>query len=161
MNLPTLKYEPASLPRGLHELSIAQTIVETVVSEAEARPAERVAQIDVDVGELMQLDRRALAAGLRVLLDGSGLKGARVRLHVEGAAFNCRRCDKQWGMAEAKRQLERVPDALRVREPDSREIPLHFLPQLYPAFLRCPGCGSSDVLASRGKEIRVRGVLFA
>jgi hydrogenase nickel incorporation protein HypA/HybF len=145
----------------LHELSIAQTIVDAVVSEAHARPAERVARIEVDVGELMQLDRSALAAGLRVLLDGSGLKGARVRLHVEAADFACRRCDKRFGMAEARRQLEKVPDALRVREPDSKEIPLHFLPQLYPAFLRCPRCGTSDILASQGKEIRIRCVLFA
>jgi hydrogenase nickel incorporation protein HypA/HybF len=156
--LPTLKYEPGSLRQRLHELSIAQTIVESVVSEAERRRAERVAQIDVDVGELMQLDTKVLAAAVRVLLDGSRLKGARVRLHVESAAFACRRCGRQWGMTEAKKQLAEVPGALRIREPDSREIPLHFIPYLYPAFLRCPGCGSSDIFAYRGKEIRLRSV---
>jgi len=144
----------------LHELSIAQTIVDSVLSEADRRGAERVVQVDVDVGELMQLDRRALTGALRILLDGSRLKGARVRLHVESATFSCRRCDKQWGMAQAKKQLAEVPDGLRVREPDSKELPLHFLPSLYSAFLRCPYCGSSDIVAERGKEIRLRRVLL-
>ncbi len=142
----------------MHELSIAQTIVDSVVSEADKRQAEKVAQIDVDVGELMQLDRRALAGALKLLLDGSRLKGARVRLHVESAAFDCRRCGRRWGMAQARKQLAEIPDALRIREPDSKEVPLHFLPHLYSAFLRCPHCGSSDIFARRGREIRLRSV---
>jgi hydrogenase nickel incorporation protein HypA/HybF len=144
----------------LHELSIAQTIVDSVLSEADTRGGQRVVQIDVDVGELMQLDRKALAGALRILLDGSRLKGARVHLHVDHAAFSCRRCGRQWGMAQAKKQLGEVPDELRVREPDSKELPLHFLPSLYSAFLRCPHCGSSDISAQRGKEIRLRRVLI-
>ena len=144
----------------MHELSIAQTIVDSVLSDADTRGAERVVQIDVDVGELMQLDRRALAGALRILLDGSRLKGARVRLHVESAEFTCRRCGRRWGMTQATKQLAHVPDELRVREPDSKELPLHFLPSLYSAFLRCPHCGSSDILTQRGKEIRIRRVLL-
>lgn len=144
----------------MHELSIAQTIVDSVLSEADGRGRERVVQIDIDVGELMQLDRKALAGALRILLDGSGMKRARVRLHLESAAFTCRRCDKQWGMPQAKKQLAEVPDVLRVREPDSKELPLHFLPSLYSAFLRCPYCGSSDIFARRGREIRLRRVLL-
>jgi hydrogenase nickel incorporation protein HypA/HybF len=144
----------------LHELSLAQTIVDSVLSEAERMGGTRVARIDIGVGEMMQLDRRALAGALRILLDGSRLKGARVSLHVESAAFTCRRCDKRWGMSQAMKQLAEVPDVLRVREPDSKELPLHFLPYLYPAFLRCPYCGSSDILAYRGKEIRIRRVVL-
>jgi hydrogenase nickel incorporation protein HypA/HybF len=144
----------------LHELSIAQTVVDSVLSEVDRRGAEGVAEVDLDVGELMQLDRKALAAALRILLDGSRLKGARVRLHVERAEFACRKCDEQWGMPQARRQLAEVPDMLLVREPESKELPLHFIPYLYSAFLRCPHCGSSDILALRGKELRLRRIVL-
>lgn len=144
----------------MHELSIAQSIVDTVLSEAQKNDAKRVSEISVDVGQLMQLDRNALAFALRLLMTGPVLKGARVRVRVRKASFTCRKCDSEWGMAEAQKQLAEVPDTLRVREPDSKELPLHFLPFLYPAFIRCPRCGSSDTSSKEGEEIRLRRVVM-
>jgi len=141
-------------------MGIAQNIVDTVLSEAEKKGAKRITEISVDVGQLMQLDRDALAFGLKLLMRGPTLRGARVRVRVRKASFSCRRCNSEWGMAEAQKQLAEVPDALRVREPDSKELPLHFLPYLYPAFIRCPGCGSSDIFSREGEEIKFRRVLM-
>ena len=144
----------------MHEMGIAQNIVDTVLSEAEKKGAKRITEISVDVGQLMQLDRDALAFGLKLLMRGPTLRGARVRVRVRKASFSCRRCNSEWGMAEAQKQLAEVPDALRVREPDSKELPLHFLPYLYSAFIRCPGCGSSDIFSREGEEIKFRRVLM-
>ena len=144
----------------MHELSIAQSIVDTVLSEVQKKGAKRVTEISVDVGQLMQLDRSALAFALRLLMTGSVLKGARVRVRVKKASFTCRRCNLEWGMAEAQKQLADVPDALRVREPDSKELPLHFLPFLYPAFIHCPRCGSSDISSKEGEEMQLRRVVM-
>lgn len=144
----------------MHEMSIAQNIVDTVLSEAQKKGAKKVKEISVDVGQLMQLDRSALAFALRLLMTGPVLKGARVRVRVKKASFSCRRCDLEWGMAEAQKQLAEVPDALRVREPDSKELPLHFFPFLYPAFIRCPRCGSSDISSKEGEEIQLRRVVM-
>ena len=144
----------------MHELSIAQNIVDTVLSEVQKNDAKRVTEISVDVGELMQLDRNALRFALRLLMTGPVLKGARVHMRVRKASFSCRKCDLKWGMAEAQKQLAEVPDTLRVREPDSKELPLHFLPFLYPAFIRCPGCGSSDISSKEGEEIQLRRVVM-
>jgi hydrogenase nickel incorporation protein HypA/HybF len=144
----------------LHELSIAQSIVDTVLSEVKKNDAKRVTEISVDVGQLMQLDRNALAFALRLLMTGPVLKGARVRVRVKKASFSCKKCNLEWGMAEAQKQLAEVPDTLRVREPDSKELPLHFLPFLYPAFIRCPRCGSSDISSKEGEEIQLRRVVM-
>ena len=144
----------------MHELSIAQNIVDAVLSEVQDKGAKRVTEISVDVGQLMQLDRNALAFALRLLMTGPVLKGARVRVHVRKAFFSCRKCNLEWGMAEAQKQLADVPDTLRVREPDSEELPLHFLPFLYPAFIRCPRCGSSDIFSKEGEEIQLRRVVM-
>ena len=144
----------------LHELSLAQNIVDTVLSEAEKRDAKRVKEISVDIGQLMQLDRKALTFALRLLMVGPQLKGTRVRVHTVKATFSCQKCKLEWGMAEAQKQLEMVPDVLKIREPDSKELPLHFLPYLYPAFIHCPRCGSSDIISKEGTEIQLSKVIM-
>ncbi|MGP8125605.1 MAG: hydrogenase maturation nickel metallochaperone HypA [Nitrososphaerales archaeon] len=144
----------------MHELSIAQNIVDTVLSEVQKNDAKKVTEISVEVGQLMQLDRNALAFALRLLMTGPVLKGARVHVRVRKASFSCRKCNQEWGMAEAQKQLAKVPDSLRVREPESKELPLHFLPFLYPAFIRCPRCGSSDISSKEGEEMQLRSVVM-
>ena len=144
----------------MHELGIAQSVVDSALAEADKVKAKRVTSIEVDVGELMQLDVKALEDALRMLMRGPRLEGAAIDVRVTEASFSCRRCGAQWRMDEAKRQLEEVPDDLRIREPDSVELPLHFLPYLYPSFVRCPSCGSSDSSATEGEDIRVTRVVL-
>jgi len=139
----------------LHELSLAQNIVDSVLAEANAKGATRVLELRIEVGELMQIDRRALRFGLKLLMTGPLLEGARLRVNLKRASFRCRRCGAEWDMAEARNQLARVAPSLLVQEPDSRELPLHFFPYLYPAFIRCPKCGSSDASAIEGKDLEL------
>jgi len=142
----------------LHELSIAQNIVDAALEEADKAGAEKVLSIEIKVGELMQVEVDVLREALGLLMKGKRLEGASVKLDLVRASFSCSKCGETWGMEEARRQLAGVPDELRVREPDSVELPLHFLPQLYPAFLRCPRCGSSDVSVTAGEDIWLRRV---
>ena len=144
----------------MHELSVAQSIVDAVLSEAEKNNAKKVEEINVDVGELMQIDAQALEEMLILLMKGPKLARAKVRLNVQKASFLCRRCTEKWDMTEARKQLSSVPDDLLIREPDSKELPLHFLPYLYPAFLRCPKCGSSDIAVIQGEDIRIRRLIM-
>ena len=140
----------------MHELGIAQGILDSVRDEAERAGAKRVVSVDVEVGELMQLDIDALRGALTSQMLGPELAGAKVSIGLTEASFSCSRCGSTWGMGEARMQLAAVPDRLRVREPDSLELPLHFLPYLYPAFVRCPKCGSSDSSILQGEDVRIR-----
>jgi hydrogenase nickel insertion protein HypA len=145
----------------MHELSIAQSIIDAVLFEAEKNNAKTVREINIDVGELMQLDIQALSGALNLLMKGSKLGEARIFTHVKEAAFSCRSCGAKWSMADARKELDQVPDDLRIREPDSKELPLHFLPYIYSAFVHCPKCGSSDAAASDGAEdIRLRRLVM-
>jgi hydrogenase nickel incorporation protein HypA/HybF len=150
----------AGNPSILHELSIAQNIVDSILTEANDSSGKRVSMLDVEIGELMQLDRNALSYAIKLLMTGPLLSGARVRVHVKKVSFVCKKCGKKWGMAEAQKQLSSVPDSLRISEPDSKELPLHFLPYLYPAFIKCPECGSADITAIGGHEIRLKELTF-
>jgi hydrogenase nickel incorporation protein HypA/HybF len=58
-------------------------------------------------------------------------------------------------MDEAQKQLREVEKGLLIKEPDGKELPLHFLPQLYPAFVRCPDCGSSDIFLKDGQSVQI------
>ena len=144
----------------MHELSVAQSIVEFALYEADRNKAEKVVELDVDVGELMQVDTDVLRKALGALMNGPRLAGARVEVQTESASFSCQRCESRWDMQDAREQLSQVPDSLLVREPDSNEVPIHFLPALYSAFLKCPACGSTDFSAVRGEEIRVMRIVL-
>ena len=144
----------------MHELSVAQSIVDAVLLEAAKNGASHVKEINIDVGEMMQLDTRALTESLKILTSDAKLTGSKIRIHVKKAHFSCRKCQVQWDMREARKQLESVPDSLLVREPDSNELPLHFLPYLYPSFIHCPKCGSADVTTSEGEDIRLRKLVM-
>ena len=144
----------------MHELSIAQSIVDYALAEAERNDATSVDEIQVDVGELMQVDMGALRESIKLLMKGPKLEGCKVDLRVEEAKFRCRKCGTRWGMQEAKKQLLQTADSLLVREPESKELPLHFLPSLYSSFILCPECGSADSSADSGQEIRLRKMIM-
>ncbi|MDG6915315.1 MAG: hydrogenase maturation nickel metallochaperone HypA [Nitrososphaerota archaeon] len=144
----------------MHEMGIAGGIVEYSLSLVDERRASRVTEIWVEVGELMQVDVEALSEALRTLLSGPKLSGAKTNVKVRSAAFSCRRCGEGWKMDEVKKQLASVPSSLLVEEPDSDEVPLHFLPYLYPAFVHCPKCGSSDVAVADGQDVQLMRVVL-
>lgn len=141
---------------AMHELSIARNVVEYALTEAARNDSKRVEEVHVEVGELTQVEPDLLSRSLSMLMTGPRLQGCRVVVTTARATFVCRKCSSKWGMAEVRKELEKVPDELRVQEPESRELPLHFLPQLYSAFIHCPRCGSADISALSGEDIRIR-----
>lgn len=144
----------------MHELSIAHNVVTYALSEATKNDSKRVEEITLEVGELTQVEVDVLSKALALLMRGPMLENCRVQVDLAAATFVCGRCSAKWGMSEVRSQLDTVPDDLRVREPDSKELPLHFLPTLYSAFVRCPKCGSSDISAESGDDIRVRRLVL-
>jgi hydrogenase nickel incorporation protein HypA/HybF len=144
----------------MHELGIAQSIVDYALSEAKTRNADRVAEIHVEVGELAMIDRSVLSHALRMLKTGPQMERCRFSIRKRDVSFVCRKCAAKWPMAEAMKQLGEVPQELLVREPESNEVPLHFLPSLYPAFVRCPKCGSADIEATAGEDVKIMRLVF-
>ncbi len=145
----------------MHELSIAQSIVDAVNLEADKHKAKQVKEINIEVGELMQLDTNALSESLELLINNdSRLKKSEVFVHVQSALFYCNKCGSEWDMKVVREQLKQVSDSLLVREPDSKELPLHFLPSLLPSFVHCPKCGSADSAAVAGDNIKLRKLVM-
>jgi hydrogenase nickel incorporation protein HypA/HybF len=73
----------------MHELSIAQAIVD--VAARHARGA-RVARVHVRVGHLRQVVPTALAFAFELCAHGTPVEGAALELEPVGARVACRRC---------------------------------------------------------------------
>lgn len=143
----------------MHELSVAQNIVDTVLLEVDRNEGRLIKEINLDVGELTQLDTRVLTDALKILLVGK-LKGTRVVIHTKRASFSCEECNEHWGIEEAKSQLPKVPDSLLVRKPEGKRHARDFSPYLSHEFLHCPKCGSADITTIEGEDIKLRKVIL-
>lgn len=144
----------------MHEFGIAQGIVDYAIFEADRKNASKVVEIQVDVGELTMVERPILSHALRLLMAGPRLGGCKVRIRKKAVLFTCRKCSASLPMSEVMKQIGRVPEDLLVREPDSKEVPMHFLPSLYPAFIHCPNCGSADLEATGGEGVSIRSMVL-
>jgi hydrogenase nickel incorporation protein HypA/HybF len=73
----------------LHELSLCQAIVDTVVDHADGRP---VRCVNVRIGHLRQVVPQSLQFSWQVITDGSDLAGAQLYVEHVPASVTCRSC---------------------------------------------------------------------
>jgi hydrogenase nickel incorporation protein HypA/HybF len=73
----------------MHELSIAECIVDIAVRHARGRPVSRV---EVSVGHLRQVVPSALSFAFELVSQGTAVDGAELVLNVIPAAGRCRQC---------------------------------------------------------------------
>jgi hydrogenase nickel incorporation protein HypA/HybF len=75
----------------MHELSIAEGVVEVALRHASGR---RVAAVDLRVGHLRQVVPSALEFAFELVAEGTALEGAELRMDEVPAAGRCRSCGK-------------------------------------------------------------------
>lgn len=108
----------------VHELSIAQGILDTVVEQAKEHEATRVVSIRLRIGELTAIVDDALMFAFEVLSEDTCAKGARLDIEhvpwqvrcsdcaheftVVDAYPQCPRCDRVGGETIAGRELQIV-----------------------------------------------------
>ena len=73
----------------MHELSIAQSILDIAVEHAGER---RIVAVDVRVGHLRQVVPDALSFAFALLTEGTAAEGARLEIEHVPAAGRCRAC---------------------------------------------------------------------
>ena len=76
----------------MHELSIAEAVVEVVARHANGR---RVARVEVLVGHLRQVVPDALTFAFGLVAEGTCAEGAELRLEEVPAAARCRECETE------------------------------------------------------------------
>lgn len=76
----------------MHELSIAQSIVDTVRKRLPADEKRTVKSLKLKLGELVGIEQNSLAFGFEVASEGTPLHGARLEIEQVPVVYHCRRC---------------------------------------------------------------------
>lgn len=137
----------------MHEWSIAEGIVRSVLSFMKKHGVSCVREVVVATGELAQLDTDVLKEAFKLLSEDTPLAGAELRVEVERARFVCNVCGAKWGLHEIEDQLKSAP--MIADETGEYDLPLHYMPELVYAFARCPRCGSRDFDVIAGMGVKV------
>ncbi|OFV86113.1 MAG: hypothetical protein A2620_06220 [Acidobacteria bacterium RIFCSPHIGHO2_01_FULL_67_28] len=77
----------------MHELSLAQTLLETVEAEARRRPGAHVVTVGVRVGELSGVDPEALSFSFEALVADTALAPLALAIERCPRRHRCPRCD--------------------------------------------------------------------
>ena len=107
----------------MHELSVTNSILETVIKHAEANRAKRVTKIRIAVGELSDLNGEWIQKYFDYVSDDSIAAGASIEVTRTPPGFSCHDCDTEFDVDFSK------------------ESAVH-----------CPGCGGTNCTLERGRE---------
>lgn len=143
----------------MHEWSLAEAVLETLTSLLEREETKRVSEVEIICGEIMELDLDVFRFALEELSKGTHLEGSKFILREEKVVFRCNSCGYDWGF---ERVHDLLPEELGIREGTngSKESPIHFIPDLAQALMRCPNCGSRDFEAESGRGLRIHRVVL-
>jgi hydrogenase nickel incorporation protein HypA/HybF len=118
----------------LHEFSVAQSIVETVIQVAGQHGAQAVQEVNLEVGEVALVNVDQLGWHIDMLVRGTLAEGVRLRWTKVPAKIRCIGCGYEGGVRYAE------------SDPSS-----HFA---IPMF-ECPQCGSAQTTITSGRDLRV------
>ncbi|MFQ6074934.1 MAG: hydrogenase maturation nickel metallochaperone HypA [Candidatus Bathyarchaeia archaeon] len=123
--------------RAVHEFSTMQSILGTILKVAEEHGAERVVEVNLEIGELTFLNPEQLRFSFEVLSE---------KTIAEGAVLN----------------IERIRTKIRCLDcgyegPSKYDGPEYHTLDI-PVFLRCGRCGGISVKITAGRECNVKDI---
>jgi len=84
----------------MHELSIAQSVLEAVRAEADRRPGTRLCKVGLRVGELAGLDPEALRFGFEILVRETEFKSLQLEIEHCPRRQRCPQCGNEFAAHE-------------------------------------------------------------
>lgn len=117
----------------MHELSMAEAIVETVLDVAKKNDAQEIVEVTIEVGELTMLNPEQVKFLLGVLAEDTLIEGAEIIIEDVPVEIKCRNCEFT-GLANT-------------------EGSDHYL-----AIVLCPKCDERNVEILKGRECNVKTI---
>lgn len=117
----------------MHELSMADAMVKTVLDVAEKNDATEILEVTIEVGKLTMLNPEQLKFLLDVLVENTLLEGAEINIVELPVEVKCNSCEYT-GSADM----------------DGSD---HYL-----AIVKCPECGERNVEVTAGRECNVKNI---
>lgn len=131
----------------MHEWALAEAVLTTVLDIAAKENAEKILEIDIVMGELQQIDMETFKFALENLVKGTIAENARIVFETEKAVLKCNVCGYEWSFGEIIEKLDE----------EAREA-IHFIPEVFHAYIACPVCGSRDFDVVRGRGVYIKSI---
>jgi hydrogenase nickel incorporation protein HypA/HybF len=135
----------------MHEWSVAEGILRSVIGWAEENNINSVKRVKVAIPSFTFLEADILKQAYDTLKKGTIAENSVLEVSFKDPIFKCRNCGNTFTIREVINEINKVKDEF------GEEYPLHLMPGLAPAFIKCPKCGSNDVEVS-SQEITIEGV---
>jgi len=117
----------------MHELSMADAIVKTVLDAAEKNQAEQILEVTIEIGKLTMLNPEQLRFLLDVLTEDTLLQDSEIIIEEIPVEIECKLCNYK-GSTEL----------------DDSD---HYL-----MIVKCPECGERDLEIITGRECNVKSI---
>ena len=82
----------------MHEMSIAQSIVELAEQQARDHHSEGVEEVELEIGRLSGVELQTLAFALESAVKGTRLEGAAIVRHIIDGEGQCTDCEARFSM---------------------------------------------------------------
>ncbi len=128
----------------MHEWALAEAVISTVSQIAEKEGLKEIAEVEIKVGELQQIELDILEFALSQLKTLK-FKNVKFRIKTVKAELKCRVCTHEWIFRKEKIN-EEVAEAI------------HFVPEIAHTYIKCPKCGSPDFEILKGRGIWLESV---
>jgi hydrogenase nickel incorporation protein HypA/HybF len=128
----------------MHEWALAEAVISTVSQIAEKEGLKEVAEVEIKVGELQQIELNILEFALSQLKTLK-LKNAKINIQTVKAELKCRVCGHKWPF-EKEKMTEEIAEAI------------HFVPEIAYTYIKCPKCGSPDFEILQGRGIWLESI---
>jgi len=119
----------------VHEFSITNQIVQSVLAEAEKREAKKVTEVHLVIGKLTFLGLEQVRFAYEALTKGTIMEDSKLIIEEQEGFIKCSNCGYQGGFKYEDDPLYHIP------------VPT----------LKCPNC-SSTVNIAAGKECTIRNI---
>lgn len=128
----------------MHEWALAEAVISTVSQIAEKEGLKEVAEVEIKVGELQQIELDVLEFALSQLKTLK-LKNAKFNVQTVKAELKCRVCGYKW-LFEKEKVNEETAEAI------------HFVPEIAHTYVKCPKCGSPDFEILQGRGVWLESI---
>jgi len=80
----------------MHEMSIAQNIIDIAANEVEKAGVRNVLELELEIGKLAGVEYESLEFALKILAPGSVLDGCRLVIHKPDGEAVCNDCESRF-----------------------------------------------------------------
>jgi len=139
----------------MHEPSLAHSVAVALIEIAKSNNFSKVKEVEISVSEGNMIDEDIFMFWLKEMLKGTIFENANIRLVKNELRFKCNSCGNVWSLSEVKESLirELCGDVVDC------DTPIHYLPDIIQAYMKCPVCKSNDIEVLQSSGIMINRVI--